>query len=178
MHSQKLVPGTIFPSFSIKTIDHGEIIVGKPDGCWELLIVYRGKHCPLCRRYFHALHDMIPHFNDINVNVIAVSSDPQDRAVAFKREGQYDNITIGYELPLQQMHILGLYISDPRSPEETHWPFPEPGLFVIRPDHRLQIVDISNAPFSRPDIGLIYNGIKFIQENEYPIRGLHDYVDV
>ena len=175
MASHKLVPGSVFPAFDITTIDHGTITVGRPVSGWEMLVVYRGKHCSLCRRYMDALHEMLSHFDEIDTRVVAVSSDPEERAVAFKREGSYHHITIGYGMTPEQMHQLGLYISDPRSPEETGWPFAEPGLFVIRPDHRLQIVDISNAPFARPDLGLIYNGIKFIQENSYPIRGTHDF---
>ena len=71
------------------------------------------------------------------------------------------------------MQRLGLYISDPRSPEETDQPFAEPGLFVINPAGNLQIVDISNAPFSRPDLDGILGGLTFIQQKDYPIRGTH-----
>jgi hypothetical protein len=35
----------------------------------------------------------------------------------------------------------------------------------------VQIVDISNAPFARPDLDGILRGIKRIQELNYPIRG-------
>ncbi|MFD2029883.1 hypothetical protein ACFSKM_05400 [Ancylobacter dichloromethanicus] len=69
------------------------------------------------------------------------------------------------------MRGLGLYISEPRSPEETDRPFPEPGLFIINPEGRLQIVDISNAPFARPELHGVLNGLKFVQQKNYPIRG-------
>ena len=49
--------------------------------------------------------------------------------------------------------------------------FPEPGLFVTNPDGNVQIVDISNAPFSRPELAGILRGIGIIQERDYPIRG-------
>ena len=39
------------------------------------------------------------------------------------------------------------------------------------PQGRLQIIDISNAPFARPDLDGLLNGLKFIQEKDYPIRG-------
>ncbi len=74
------------------------------------------------------------------------------------------------------MRRLGLYVSEPRSPQETDRPFPEPGLFVINPDHQLQIIDVSNAPFARPDLASLLDGLKFIQDKDYPIRGtlVHD----
>jgi hypothetical protein len=69
------------------------------------------------------------------------------------------------------MRELGLYISEPRSPQETDRPFSEPGLFVTKPagpapDHR----HLERA-FARPDLDGLLNGLKFIQEKDYPIRG-------
>jgi len=78
---------------------------------------------------------------------------------------------IGHDLSVAQMHELGLYVSNPRSPQETDRPFAEPGLFLINPDGMVQIVDISNAPFARPDLAGIARGAKRIQEMKYPIRG-------
>ena len=69
------------------------------------------------------------------------------------------------------MRQLGLYISEPRSPQETDRPFAEPGLFVINPEGKVQIVEISNAPFARADLAGILHGIKVIQERNYPVRG-------
>jgi hypothetical protein len=69
------------------------------------------------------------------------------------------------------MRDLGLYLSEPRSPPETDRPFAEPGLFAINPDGRLQIIDISNAPFARPDLTAILNGLKVVQERQSPVRG-------
>ena len=71
------------------------------------------------------------------------------------------------------MRALGLYISDPRSAQETDRPFPEPGVFVINAEGNIQILDISNAPFARPDLESLANGIKFIRANDYPVRGTH-----
>ena len=83
------------------------------------------------------------------------------------------NYRVGYGLSLAQMQELGLYISEPRSPQETDRPFAEPGLFVINDQGTLQITDISNAPFARPSLASLEMGLKFIRnpENNYPIRG-------
>ena len=72
------------------------------------------------------------------------------------------------------MRRLGLYISTPRSEQETDRPFPEPGLFLVNPEGRVQIVDISNAPWARPDLNYILGGIKVIHERNYPVRGTAD----
>ena len=43
---------------------------------------------------------------------------------------------------------------------------------MINPEGKVQIIDISNAPWSRPDLANILNGIKIIKERNYPIRGM------
>jgi hypothetical protein len=58
------------------------------------------------------------------------------------------------------MKVLGLYVSEPRSEKETDRPFAEPGVFVINADGLLQVLDISNAPFSRPDLAGLATGIE------------------
>ena len=62
---------------------------------------------------------------------------------------------VGYDLSVDQMRTLGLYISEPRSPQETDRPFPEPALFITNPEGKLQIVDVSNAPFARPELNAV-----------------------
>lgn len=81
------------------------------------------------------------------------------------------DVAIAYDLSPEQMQSLGLYVSEPRSPEETDRLFAEPGLYLVNPEGRAQIVDISNAPFSRPDLKGVLRGLRFIQENDYPIKG-------
>lgn len=44
-------------------------------------------------------------------------------------------------------------------------------MFVLNPAGELQIIDVSNAPFSRPDLKMLLSGLKFVIANDYPIRG-------
>jgi peroxiredoxin len=111
-------------------------------------------------------------FSDLGVEVVAVSADPEEKARAFVEETSA-TMPMGYDLSLDQMAQLGLYISDPRSPQETDRPFAEPGLFVINAEGKVQIVDTSNAPFARPDLEVLASGIGFVRANDYPIRGTH-----
>jgi len=83
----------------------------------------------------------------------------------------------GWRLPLtcdmsrKQMRELGFCIFDPRSPQKTDRPFAQPATFAINPDGNVQAIDISNAPFARPDLAALLSGLKFIQEKQYPVRG-------
>lgn len=89
---------------------------------------------------------------------------------------QASQFDVAYNLSIEQMKFLNLYISNPRSPQESDRPFAEPGLFLINAEGNIHIVDISNAPFTRPDLKSLTMGIKFIKnpDNNYPIRGTYN----
>ena len=167
--SAKLGAGSAFPSLSLPIVGGGTVDIASQSG-WRMLVVYRGKHCPLCKRYFKTLDALLGELAATGVTLLAVSADPKEKAEAdVANEGW--RFPVGYGLSMEQMRALGLYISEPRSPQETDRPFAEPGLFVINPEGRVQIADISNAPFARPDLAGVVNGIKLIKERSYPIRG-------
>lgn len=165
----KFTPATAFPSITWPTVQGGKIDIAGDEG-WRMLVVYRGKHCPLCKRYFKTLNGLLGEFKDAGVNVSAVSADPKEKAEADVESGGWQ-MPVGYGLTVEEMRRLGLYISEPRSPQETDRPFSEPGIFVVNPKGQVQIIDISNAPFSRPDLQALLSGIKFVMEKDYPVRG-------
>lgn len=169
-----LTAGTAFPKIEIPKLDGDTVVLGVPQGGrdWQMVVVYRGLHCPLCKKYLARLEEMQGAFHEIGVDVVIASGDPEDKAQAMVDEKDL-SLPMGYGLSVDQMQALGLYISDPRSPKETDRPFPEPGLFVINADGLIQMVDVSNAPFLRPDLQSALNGVTFIRKNDYPIRGTH-----
>lgn len=167
--STKIIAGSPFPALSWPTVQGGSLQPAAMSG-WRLLAVYRGKHCPLCKRYFKTLQAMLPDFQGAGVAVSVLSADPLEKAKA-DVEAEGWTFPVGYGLSVEDMRTLGLYASDPRSEQETDRPFSEPGLFVINPEGRVQIVDISNAPFARPELAVLLNGIKFVAEKGYPVRG-------
>lgn len=176
MITTKLTAGYALPNITIAKLGGGEIHLSKASKGydWRMVVVYRGKHCPICTKYLSTLNDLLPEFNDIGVDVVAVSADSAEKAGI--QLGEINpNFDVGYGLTLVQMHQLGLYISNPRSAEETDRPFAEPALLVINDKGELQIIDISNAPFARPELNSILMGLKFIRnpENNYPIRGTY-----
>ena len=168
-NTSKLAAGSAFPKLSVPAVGGGTVDIASMPG-WRMLAVYRGKHCPLCKKYFATLDGMLDGFKAAGVSVAAVSADPREKADADVAEFKW-RFPVGYGLTPDQMRQLGLYISEPRSPQETDRPFAEPGLFVVNPEGKVQIVEISNAPFARPDLAGILHGIKVIQERNYPIRG-------
>lgn len=167
--SMKVAAGVAFPAMAWPSVGGGEVAPGAGKG-WRLLVVYRGRHCPLCKRYLKALDGMLDDFAATGVAVMAVSGDPREKAEADVAEQGW-RFPVGHGMTVEQMRALGLYVSEPRSPQETDRPFPEPGLFVVNPEGGMQIIDVSNAPFARPDLSALLAGIRFVQANGYPVRG-------
>ncbi|MHA7876809.1 peroxiredoxin-like family protein [Roseivivax sp.] len=168
----RIDPGQPLPAIELPTLSGGAAKLGQPQGDhdWQMIVVYRGLHCPICKTYLKELQELAPRFSELGIDLLAISGDPEDKACAFVEETGI-SLTVGYDLSLSDMSRLGLYISDPRGPQETDQPFAEPGLYVVNAEGNLQIVDISNAPFSRPDLQKVMKGISFIREKDYPIRG-------
>ncbi len=154
----------------VQKIGGGELPLGE---AWQVVIVYRGRHCPKCKAYLKKLNGMIDDFTIAGLTLAVVSADTREEAQADVTEHGW-RFPVGYGLSTSQMRHLGLYISHPRSPQETDRPFAEPGLFVVNGDRKAQIIDISNAPFARPDLQILLDGINFVRKNGYPVRGTAD----
>lgn len=177
MTNSKIKAGAIFPTIVLPKFGGGTIEVGKSANGhdWRLVIVYRGKHCPMCTTYLKEINAALPTLKAIGIDVVAISADSRDRAEIQVPQIR-PNFPIGYDLTIEQMQALGLYISEPRFVEKSDRPFAEPGLFVINGEGRVQLVDISNAPFARPDVKTLIMGLKFIRDpaNNYPVRGTYE----
>jgi peroxiredoxin len=165
----KPAAGAPMPLVKTAKVGGGELIIGPTDD-WRMVVVYRGRHCPLCRRYLAELNQLLDEYHNIGIEVVAVSSDAREKAEAEAEEEAW-RFPVGYDLTMDQMRLLGLYISEPRSTAETDRPFAEPGLFVINPEGCLHIINVSNAPFARPALQTLLNGLKFLLDHNYPVRG-------
>lgn len=175
--STTLTPGQMFPKITLPRLGGGTVTLGAaPD--WQLIVVYRGKHCPLCKTYLQVLEGLRADFEALGLSVVVVSGDPLAKADAFIADVGYTG-DVAYDLTIPQMRDLGLFVSDPRDPPETDAPFPEPGVFVVNADGAVQMLDVSNAPFLRPDLNALLRGIKFVRDHgSYPIRGRHGLSEV
>lgn len=176
MTSTKLKAGDAFPHITVKTHDGKDVTLGQPaEGTdWQMIVVYRGRHCPLCTKYLNELEAYKERFFKNKVDLIAVSADSKEQM-----EDQLQKLKVSYPiyygLSLEQMEALGVYISVPRSEKETDHNFAEPGLFVVNESGNLHVVDISNNPFVRPELEQLASGLEWIRDpnNDYPIRGTY-----
>jgi len=175
MATTKLSSGSRLPAISLPLVGGGKVALGQPQkkGHWQLVFVYRGQHCLICKKYLKKLESLKDKFLAAGAEVIAVSGNPEAKAVAMV-EAAALTLPVAYGLSIEQMQDLGLYISHPRSPEETDKPFPEPGMFAVNAEGKVQLIDISNTPFNRSDLDELLETVEWIKENEYPIRGTYE----
>ncbi|WP_179019551.1 peroxiredoxin-like family protein [Winogradskyella forsetii] len=165
-----LKPREKTPDLTINLVNDTEWTLSKQDPkTFTLLIVYRGIHCPVCKKYLEALQTKLSEFNDLGVNVIAISSDTEKTAKKTYDEWAIGDVPIGFEFPIEDARAWGLFISKGIKDEpET---FIEPGLFLIRPDQELYAASIQSMPFARPEFDALIKAIKFVKNEDYPARG-------
>lgn len=169
--THKLMPDSQAPALSLPLVGGGtwSLADQKPKN-FTMVIFYRGLHCPVCKMYLSKLNNLTDMAAEVGVNVVAVSMDAEDRATETKSEWELDSLDIAYGASAEDVGNWGLYLStafkDAESPQ-----FAEPGLFWVRPDGRLYLIDISNMPWSRPDVEFLLSKVQFAMNNNYPARG-------
>ena len=171
MHPTKPNAGGAFPVTTFPNLAGGTLTVGGASDRWTLFVVYRGKHCPKCKTYLNSLETMKADWDAAGFDIIVTSADPEEKADDDVAEFGW-TFPLGHSMTEDQMQAIGLYISDPLSPQENDRRFAEPGTFCISPEGIAQVVAISNAPAARPDLADLLAGMKFTIENNRPPRGM------
>lgn len=171
-----LLPRKPVPPLSVPLIGGGHFdLASEGPKNFTMVVFYRGLHCPVCRRYLGELDPKIDDFEKRGVNVVAISSDDEERAERAKREWELPVIRIGYGLPLKDARAWGLYISTSRGKTsagiEEPALFSEPGLFLVRPDNTLYYGSWQTMPFARPHFSEMLAAVDFALDRNYPARG-------
>ena len=171
-----LVPRTLAPNLTVKTLRHGEFdLTHETPSLMTLVCFYRGLHCPVCGNYLKELERLTPAFEERGVRTIAMSSDGEERARQMADKIGAEHLRIGYGLPLSTARQWGLYISASRGKtsigiEEPEL-FSEPGVFLIRPDQTVYWLSVQSMPFARPIFAEMVQALDFVIKNDYPARG-------
>lgn len=136
---------------------------------FTMLLFYRGKHCPICKKQLQELQSSLSKFTERGVNVIAISSDTEEVAKQTHKEWDIKDVPLGYGLPIEEARKWGLFISKGINDEPEH--FTEPGLFILTPESTVYWESIQSMPFGRPEFKDVLGGIDYILKADYPARG-------
>lgn len=165
------MPDTPAPALSLPLVGGGTwTLADQTPEAFTMIVVYRGLHCPICQTYLKQLNGLADDAKGYGLNLVVASMDGQDRAAQAKEDWGLDALTVAYDLSEGDVRNWGLYISTAIKEVEADR-FAEPGLFWVRPDGRLYLIDISNMPFSRPDLEILLPKAKMAVKNDYPARG-------
>ena len=176
MLHQTLLPRYPVPALNVPLVGGERFVLGaSPGEKFDLLVFYRGLHCPVCAKYLLELERLAPEFVARGVQVIAVSSDIESRGREMAEKIKASVVRFGYGLSLRSARQWGLYISTSRGKTsigiEEPALFSEPGVFLVRPDGTLYYGAVQTMPFARPQFQDLLAAVDFALSKDYPARG-------
>ena len=171
--TNKLMPETQAPALSLPLVGGGtfDLAAETPEN-FTMVVFYRGLHCPVCQSYLGKLDALVPAYEEAGFSVVAASMNTAEIAEQTKADWGLKNLKIAHSLDEATARSWGLWISTSIKEAEADM-FCEPGLYWVRPDGRLYLIDISNMPWSRPDLEFLLSKVPFAVEKGYPARGVN-----
>lgn len=167
-----LKPGNKVPALTLPLTNNTQYDLAKQDSDnFKLVIFYRGKHCPICKMYLEELAGKLDEFTKRGISVVAVSMDSKDRAMVVHNEWETGDVPIAYDMAEDVAREWGLFLSEKIPDSSEPDVFAEPGLFITRPDGELYFSSVQNAPFTRPSLEQLLQGLDFVMKAGYPTRG-------
>ena len=171
-----LLPRYPVPALNVSLTSGGRFVLGAdPGSSFDLLVFYRGLHCPICSKYLVELERLAPEFQSRGVQVVAISSDTEERARQMAEKANAKAVKFAYGLSLRTARQWGLYISTSRGKTsigiEEPALFSEPGIFLVKPDGTLYYGAVQTMPFARPQFQDLLGAIDFAIAKDYPARG-------
>lgn len=176
MSHNALLPRYPVPSLNVSLVGGGHFVHGAvPGQKFDLIVFYRGLHCPICAKYLMELERLSSEFASRGVQVLAVSCDDESRGREMAEKVKASGVKFGYGLSLRSARQWGLYISTSRGKTsigiEEPPLFSEPGVFLVRPDGTLYYGAVQTMPFARPQFQDLLGAIDFAVSKDYPARG-------
>jgi peroxiredoxin len=171
-----LLPRHPVPALNVALAAGGRFVLGaSPGEKFDLVVFYRGLHCPICAKYLMELERLVPEFASRGVQVVAVSGDTEERCRQMAEKVGAKALAFAYGLTLKSARQWGLYISTSRGKTsigiEEPALFSEPAVYLVRPDGTLYYGAVQTMPFARPPFQDLLGGIDFALKNDYPARG-------
>ena len=110
--TDRILPIQSLPAIEVGLAGGGRWrLADHPPRSMLMIDVYRGLHCPRCRTHLEALAARLDEAKELDLDVIALSTDPAERAAEAARDWAVDGLTIGHSMPLETARRLGCYAS-------------------------------------------------------------------
>ncbi|MEL6661521.1 MAG: redoxin domain-containing protein [Pseudomonadota bacterium] len=167
----------ILPGQDLDTPLHLDLIIGTrwdlekqaDDMPWRMVVVYRGLHCPLCKKQLKDLSNQLRDFVDAGCVVVTASMDSEERAKKAHSDWELGDLPLAFELSEDTVRAFGLYVSESISDNEPA-KFAEPAILLFK-HAKLYAAWIQSVPFARPAFEDVRSAMAFIDDKDYPPRG-------
>lgn len=167
-----LMPRERVPALDLPRVGGGRFALGaEPPERFDLVVFYRGLHCPVCAKYLMELERLAPEFAKRGVRATAISCDDEERAANMAEKTRAQSLAFAYGLAPREARAWGLYLSSARPGSEEPALFSEPGVFLVRPDGTLYYGATQTMPFARPAFSDLLGAVDFAIAKDYPARG-------
>lgn len=136
---------------------------------WRLVVIYRGQHCPLCKRQLTELRDRLADFVDAGCAVVSATMEPREQAQAAYDDWSLKDLPVAYGLEADELRRYGVFISSAISEDEPEW-FAEPAILLFH-GSTLHSAWVQSTPVARPPLGEVLEAIKAFELETIPPRG-------
>ncbi|MEO1693950.1 MAG: redoxin domain-containing protein [Pseudomonadota bacterium] len=165
-----ITPGQPFPELELPMTDGSRTPLIANETPMTMIDIYRGLHCPRCKDHLGEIAEKHQAFKDAGITVVALSTDPKDRAEQAVSEWGIGALRVGYALSIDDARRIGLAISQSIREGETDQ-FAEPGVFFIQADGTLYGSIVQTFPFARPKVDDLIEVGQVVRDRNYPPRG-------
>lgn len=165
----RLKPGEDAGNIELDLINGARWKLGEQTNEWNVIVVYRGLHCPVCKGQLQNLKKQLEDYADAGVGVVSASMDTKKRADKAHKDWELGSVPVAFGLERDLVEKFGLYLSDAISDNEPDI-FSEPAILLFK-GTQFYAGWVQTIPFARPPFDDLLKGIKFIQKEGYPPRG-------
>jgi peroxiredoxin len=171
--SEKLLPGAKVPDLKLPLVGGGSFdLSAESPKNFTMVLFYRGYHCPVCKMYLTGMVNLLEEFEAAGFSVVVASMNEEALATKTVEEWGLSKLRVAHSVSVEVAKSWGLWLSKAFKDVEADI-FTEPGLYWVRPDGTLYLVDISNMPWARPDLKFLLSKVNYALENDYPARGTY-----
>ena len=123
MHAHALLPRHPVPALNVALVGGGRYVLGAAPGeRFDLIVFYRGLHCPICAKYLMELERLAPEFAQRGVQIVAVSSDDESRGREMAGKVKADVVKLRFFVGLSDREVAeALGVSERTI--ERHWAY-------------------------------------------------------
>lgn len=176
MKLNPLLPRQAAPSLDVPLVAGKRFVLGAaPAQRFDMLLFYRGLHCPICAKYLAEFEGLSSEFESRGVEIIAISTDTEERGIKMVEKIDASGVKVAHGLSLRDARHWGLYISESLGKTSVGIDepklFSEPAVYLIKPDATLYYAAVQTMPFARPSAPDLLAAIDYAIKNDYPARG-------